>query len=113
MRKILSSLSVLLLGTVMATVPVITTSEDVVVTSGGLVPIQTELVPAFMPYYPNNQTWDTCVINGETLKNVSFVYTELGLGYIVDDVLIYRSIMEVEVCKTAILKVSDTESNIR
>jgi hypothetical protein len=66
-----------------------------------------------MPYYPNNQTWDTCVINGQTLKNVSFVYTELGLGYIVDDVLIYRSIMEVEVCKTAILKVSDTESNIQ
>jgi hypothetical protein len=97
----------------MATVPVTTTSEDVVVTSGGLVPIQTELVPGFMPYYPNNQTWDTCVINGQTLKNVSFVYTELGLGYIVDDVLIYRSIMEVEVCKTAISKVSDTESNIR
>jgi hypothetical protein len=104
MRKILSSLSVLLLGTVMATVPITTTSEDAVVTSGGMivVPIRAEIEPAFMPYYPYYQTWDTCVINGNTLTDVSFMYTELGLGYVVDNVLTYRADLDIEICKTAL-----------
>jgi hypothetical protein len=95
-------------------------AETDVVTSGGvevvdaLIRDMAEILEAEMlPYWPYFQTWDTCIINGETLNNVTFMYTDLGLGYMVDDVLWYRLEMEVESCQTVILEVSDTESNIR
>lgn len=95
-------------------------AEDPVVTSGGVavvdrvleemaMAIESEMLPVF-PYF---QTWETCIINGETYNNVTFMYTDLGLGYMVDDILYYRLEMEVESCQTVILKANDTESNTR
>ena len=115
MRKFLLLPLVLLLA---ACQPV--EAESSVVTSGGVEVVDTmikdmaELVEASMlPYPPYFRTWKTCVINGETLNDVTFMYTDLGLGYMVDDILYYRLEMEVESCQTVILEVNDTESNIQ
>jgi hypothetical protein len=95
-------------------------AEDTVVTSGGVAvvdrmieEVKTIIEADMISYWPYFQTWDTCVINGETFNNVTFRYTDLGLGYIIDDVLYYRLEMEVESCQTVILQVNDTESNIQ
>ena len=95
-------------------------AEDPVVTSGGVAVVDrvleemvTALEAEMLPVWPYFQTWETCIINGETYNNVTFMYTDLGLGYMVDDILYYRLEMEVESCQTVILKANDTESNIR
>ena len=85
-------------------------------TSGGVVAVDpliaeiTETLESVMiegwPYF---REWETCIINGETYNNVTFMYTDLGLGYMVDDILYYRLEMEVTECKTVILRTNDTE----
>lgn len=57
-----------------------------------------------IPDYPYFKEWEMCIINGETLENVSFVYTDLGLGYMYNNALYYRLNMEVEYCERAVLQ---------
>lgn len=56
-----------------------------------------------MPYYPYFREWELCEINGEVYNNVTFMYTDLGLGYMVDDILYYKLNMEVTYCETPVL----------
>lgn len=58
-----------------------------------------------LPYYPYFKYWEKCEINGEVYEQVAFMYTDLGLGYIVDDILYYRLNMEVTWCEGALLEV--------
>jgi hypothetical protein len=53
------------------------------------------------PYFTN---WDYCIINGERIENVEFVYTEIGLGYMVESGLYYQLDMTIEYCEGAVLK---------
>ena len=59
---------------------------------------------ARLPYYPYFSQWQLCEINGETFNDVTFMYTELGLGYMVDDILYYRLEMEVTYCEGVIVE---------
>ena len=115
MRKFLLLPLVLLLA---ACQPV--EAENDIVTSGGMEVVDTLISDMaaiveteMLPYWPYFQTWDTCIINGEPLNNVTFTYTNLGLAYVVDATIYYVQEMEVESCQTVILEVNDTESNIR
>ena len=53
------------------------------------------------PYFTN---WDYCIINGERIDDVEFMYTEIGLGYMVESGLYYRLDMQIEYCEGAVLK---------
>ena len=55
-----------------------------------------------LPYYSYMTEWDVCEINGEVYENVTFVYTDLGLGYIVENVLYYKNDMKITYCQVAI-----------
>jgi hypothetical protein len=55
-----------------------------------------------VPYYSYMTEWDVCEINGEVYENVTFVYTDLGLGYIVENVLYYKNDMKITYCQVAI-----------
>ena len=89
----------------------VTTEPSELETSGGVVVIDpliaeiTETLESVLledcPYF---QTWETCVINGETLNNVTFMYTDLGLGYMVDDILYYKLEMVVTECQSVIIE---------
>lgn len=57
-----------------------------------------------LSYYPYFTEWEVCEINGQTYEQVSFLYTDLGLGYIVDDVVTYRADMEVTYCQGVIIE---------
>lgn len=89
-------------------------AETNIVTSGGmevvdrlLIEVAETLEAEMLREWPYFQTWETCVINGETLNNVTFMYTDLGLGYMVDDILYYRLEMEVEYCQTVLITESE------
>jgi hypothetical protein len=58
---------------------------------------------AMIPYYPYFTQWEYCIINGEQIDNVQFVYTDLGLGYMIDSGLYYRLDMTVEYCEGVII----------
>ena len=58
---------------------------------------------SIMPYYPYFKEWQYCEINGEVYEDVTFMYTDLGLGYMVDDILYYELEMVVTYCETPIL----------
>lgn len=53
------------------------------------------------PYFTN---WDYCIINGERIENVQFMYTEIGLGYMVESGIYYKIDMVIEYCEGAVLK---------
>jgi hypothetical protein len=52
------------------------------------------------PYFTN---WDYCIINGERIDDVQFMYTDIGLGYMVESGLYYKLDMVVEYCEGAVL----------
>lgn len=57
-----------------------------------------------LPYYPYFSEWQVCEINGETYEQVSFLYTDLGLGYIVDNVITYRADLDITYCQGVIVE---------
>lgn len=92
------------------------TPPDPLATSGGVMvidPLIEEIArtveSAMIMDWPYFREWETCIINGETYNNVTFMYTDLGLGYMVDDILYYRLEMEVTECQTVILRTEDIQ----
>lgn len=59
---------------------------------------------ARLPYYPYFSEWTVCEINGELYNDVTFMYTDLGLGYMVDDILYYKLDMVVTYCEGVIVQ---------
>lgn len=53
--------------------------------------------------YPYFTQWEYCIINGERMDDVQFVYTDLGLGYMIDSGLYYKLDMTVEYCEGVIV----------
>ena len=86
----------------------ITTSGGVVAVDPLIAEITETLESVMIEGWPYFREWETCIINGETYNNVTFMYTDLGLGYMVDDILYYRLEMEVTECRTVILRTNDT-----
>ena len=60
-----------------------------------------EMMIEVYPYFTN---WDYCIINGEHIENIEFVYTEIGLGYMTSSGIYYQSGMTVEYCEGAVLQ---------
>ena len=57
-----------------------------------------------MMIYPYFEQWEMCIINGEVYEQVSFQYTDLGLGYVHNGTLTYTIDMEVTYCERAVLQ---------
>lgn len=66
--------------------------------------VSAQVETSMLPYYPYFKNWDICEINGEMYEDVTFMYTDLGLGYMVDGILYYRLEMEVTYCKGVIVE---------
>ena len=78
-----------------------TPSDDVIVE---VQEVSAQVEEARLPYYPYFSEWQLCEINGEQYNNVTFMYTDLGLGYMVDDILYYRLNMEVTYCEGVLVE---------
>lgn len=59
---------------------------------------------SMLPYYPYFTEWEVCEINGEVYEDVRFTYTDLGLSYIVDDVVTFRSDLQITYCQGVIVE---------
>jgi hypothetical protein len=62
------------------------------------------LEESMISVYPYFTNWDYCIINGERIDDVQFMYTDIGLGYMVESGLYYKLDMVVEYCEGAVLK---------
>jgi hypothetical protein len=58
-----------------------------------------------LPYAPYFKYWEKCEINGETYEQVTFLYTDIGLGYIVDNVITYRADLDITYCEGILIEI--------
>lgn len=54
--------------------------------------------------YPYFTEWEVCEIDGEVYENVRFTYTDIGLSYIVDDVVTFRPDLQITYCQGVIVE---------
>lgn len=92
MKKLLLLLILLLAACTPSDEPVIALEE-----------VSAKVEAVSLPYYPYFSKWSFCEINGEVYDDVTFMYTDLGLGYMVDDILYYRLNMEVTYCEGVVI----------
>jgi hypothetical protein len=91
-KSLLTTIGLLLTSAVVATVPIQTTTEEINTINA--------IAEVRWGFFTDN--WDTCVINGKTYNDVTFVYTGLGLAYETGNVLRYEPELIVSYCETTV-----------
>jgi hypothetical protein len=98
-KSLLTTIGLLLTSAVVATVPIQTTTEEIQTTTEEINTINA-IAEVRWGFFTDN--WDTCVINGKTYNDVTFVYTGLGLAYETGNVLRYEPELIVSYCETTV-----------